>query len=50
VVKNFAVCNQPIATVAADFSGAVFAGWAEAGVLGFEDVDMDRYGKPKAPL
>lgn len=50
VVRNLAVCNQPIATVAADFAGVDFTGEWVADLLGFEGVVIDCCGKPKAPL
>jgi hypothetical protein len=50
VVRNLAVCNQPMATVASDFSGAVLRGEWEADLLGFEGMVIDCCGKPKAPL
>jgi hypothetical protein len=39
-----------MATVAADFSGAVLTGEVEADLLGFEGMVIDCCGKPKAPL
>jgi hypothetical protein len=39
-----------MATVAADFSGAVLLVEGEADLLGFEGVVIDCCGKPKAPL